>query len=116
MLAWDHLDYPLLLAGDGPEFEHLKSSCNNNAVIFLGTQAKERVYNLMTHMQFLVMPSICYEGFPLVLVEAFAHGLPVICSRLGGMAEIVEDGVTGLHFEAGNPDDLAKKVLDDLKR
>ncbi len=110
MSAWDQLDYPLLLAGDGPEFERFKNSCNNNAVTFLGAQAKEKVYNLMTHSQFLVMPSICYEGFPLVLVEAFAHGLPVICSCLGSMAEIVEDGVTGLHFEAGNPDDLSKKV------
>ncbi len=110
MSAWDHLNYPLLLAGDGPEFEGLKNSCDNNAITFLGTQSKEQVYDLMTHSQFLVMPSIWYEGFPMVLVEAFAHGLPVICSRLGGMAEIVEDGVTGLHFEAGNADDLAKKV------
>ena len=46
----------------------------------------------------------------MVLVEAFAHGLPVICSRLGGMAEIVDDGVTGHHFNASDADDLAKKV------
>ena len=46
----------------------------------------------------------------MVLVEAFAHGLPIVASRLGSMAEIVEDGVTGLHFEAGNADDLASKV------
>ncbi|HEB72214.1 MAG TPA: glycosyltransferase, partial [Nitrospirae bacterium] len=48
--------------------------------------------------------------FPMVLVEAFAYGLPVVASKLGGMAEIVEDGVTGLHFTPGDPDDLAEKV------
>ena len=46
----------------------------------------------------------------MVLVEAFSQGLPVVASRLGGMAEIVEDGIAGLHFEAGNPQDLAEKV------
>lgn len=39
-----------------------------------------------------------------------ACGLPVLASRLGSMAEIVEDGVTGLHFEAGNSADLAEKI------
>lgn len=43
----------------------------------------------------------------MVLVEAFARGLPVIASRLGSLAEIVEDGVTGLHFTAGDGADLA---------
>lgn len=64
----------------------------------------------MLNASFLVMPSEWYEGFPMVLVEAFAHGLPVIASRLGGMAEIIKDGTTGLHFEPGNPQDLAQKV------
>ena len=46
----------------------------------------------------------------MVIVEAFANGLPVIASRLGTMADVIEDGVTGLHFTAGDPDDLAAKV------
>ena len=46
----------------------------------------------------------------MVLVEAFSLGLPVVASRLGAMAEIVEDGITGLHFEAGNAKDLVHKV------
>ncbi len=43
-------------------------------------------------------------------MEAFAKGTPVIVSKLGAMAEIVDDGRTGLHFEPGNPEDLAEKV------
>jgi len=58
----------------------------------------------------LVLPSIWYENFPRTLVEAFACGLPVIASRIGALAELVEDGITGLLFETGNADDLAAKM------
>jgi glycosyltransferase involved in cell wall biosynthesis len=46
----------------------------------------------------------------MILVEAMLQGRPVIASRLGGIPEIVEDGVTGLLFDAGNTDDLAEKI------
>ncbi len=56
------------------------------------------------------MPSICFESFGLVVVEAMSYGLPVIASRIGGIPEIVEDGVTGFLFEPGNADELAEKM------
>lgn len=46
----------------------------------------------------------------MTVVEAFACGIPVICSRLGGLREIVEDGSTGLHFNPGDAEDLAVKL------
>jgi glycosyltransferase involved in cell wall biosynthesis len=46
----------------------------------------------------------------MTIVEAFASALPVIASNLGSMAELIEDGTTGLLFEPGNADDLARKV------
>lgn len=58
----------------------------------------------------LVMPSLWYENFPRTLVEAFACGLPVIASRLGAMAALIQDGKTGLLFEPGNAADLAAKT------
>ncbi len=45
-----------------------------------------------------------------MILEAFAHGLPVICSDIGGMAEKVTDGVNGLHFKAGDPGSLAATI------
>jgi glycosyltransferase involved in cell wall biosynthesis len=57
-----------------------------------------------------VLPSACYENSPLAVLEAFASGLPVIASRIGALAEIVEDGVTGLLFEPGSPDALREKM------
>ena len=46
----------------------------------------------------------------MTVVEAFACGIPVVCSRLGGLREIVEDGSTGLHFNPGDAEDLAGKL------
>jgi len=51
---------------------------------------------------------VWYENFPRVLVEAFACGLPVIASRLGALADLVEEGVTGLLFEPGDAGDLMR--------
>ena len=64
----------------------------------------------MAQARALVLPSIWYENLPRTLVEAYANGLPVIASRLGALPELVEDGVTGLLFEPGNAQDLARKM------
>ena len=59
---------------------------------------------------FLVLPSLWYEGLPTVLLQAFACGRPVLAARLGGMAEVVREGETGLLFDPGDPADLARKA------
>ncbi|OAI04482.1 glycosyltransferase [Methylomonas methanica] len=98
---------PLKIAGSGELANQLSGI---NSVEYLGFQSAEDVDALMRQAKFLVMPSEWYEGFPMVLVEAFSRGLPVLASRLGGMAEIIEDGVTGLLFEPGNAHELAEKA------
>ena len=55
----------------------------------------------------LVVPSH-REAFGLVAIESLAYGVPVICSNLGGTKEAIENEVTGLYFESGNPDSLYK--------
>jgi glycosyltransferase involved in cell wall biosynthesis len=65
---------------------------------------------LMAAVDWVVVPSIWWENAPLVIQEAFAHGRPVICSDIGGMAEKVTDGVNGLHFRAGDPQSLADVI------
>ncbi|MBN3870454.1 glycosyltransferase family 4 protein [Nostoc sp. JL33] len=105
---------PLKIVGDGPCRQKLQQQIKNtrseNFIEFLGFQDKPTVLALMQNARFLVFPSIWYEGFPLTIAEAFACGLPVVVSKLGSMVEIVEDGVTGLHFEAGNHTDIAAKI------
>jgi glycosyltransferase involved in cell wall biosynthesis len=107
--AWQGLNIPLRVIGDGPLFDEVKGR-DLSSVIFLGRKSREEVIKEMGRAKFLVMPSECYEGFPMVIAEAFAAGLPVITTRFGSMAEIVSDGVTGSLFEAGDAEDLVAKV------
>jgi glycosyltransferase involved in cell wall biosynthesis len=79
-------------------------------VEFVGMKSHREAMALLQRAKFLVIPSLCYEMFPLASVEAFASGKPVVASRLGALAEIVKDGETGLLFEAGNAADLAQKM------
>lgn len=67
---------------------------------------------LMARADWMVMPSIWWENAPLVLLEARTAGLPVICSGIGGMAEMVRHGVTGIHVPPGDPDALARAMQD----
>jgi len=65
----------------------------------------------LSEIDVLVVPSIWYENSPLTIHEAFLAGVPVITSNIGGMAELVRDEVNGLHFQVGNAEDLARKML-----
>jgi len=107
--AWSAMDDQTLLkvAGAGP-LEALVRGKNNIAA--LGRQNPDEISRLMQQAAFLVLPSEWYEGFPLVLIEAFAHGLPVLASRLGSMADIIRDGENGLLFAPGDATDLAGKA------
>jgi glycosyltransferase involved in cell wall biosynthesis len=70
---------------------------------------------LMRHFDVLVAPSH-QEPFGTVISEAMAVGTPVVATRVGGLAEVVDDGVTGVLVEPGDPDALAAAVLDVLGR
>ncbi|MBL4909525.1 MAG: glycosyltransferase family 4 protein [Alteromonadaceae bacterium] len=107
--AWKNCKLPLKVIGDGP----LKNMVEHNAIAsieFLGRKDKPQVLELVKNADLIIMPSTWYEGFPMVLVEAFACGTPALVSKLGSMEEIIIPEKTGLHFEAGNADDLAEKV------
>jgi glycosyltransferase involved in cell wall biosynthesis len=107
--SWANTLGKLKVIGDGP-LKLFVESKSSGSIEFLGRKDKSDVLDLVRNADFIVMPSTWYEGFPMVLVEAFACGTPALVSRLGSMKEIVEDGVTGLHFEAGNAQDLAEKA------
>lgn len=94
------------VAGTGPD-EHL---LQGSGVERLGALSTDAVRGEMSRAAALVLPSVWYENFPRTLVEAFGCGLPVIASRIGALAELVEDGVTGLLFNPGDSGDLASKL------
>ncbi len=101
------------IVGDGPlrkELEDSVKSGSTNNIEFTGRRNFSECMALLKDARFMVIASICYENFPMTIREAYACGKPVVASRLGAMAELVEDGKTGLLFEPGNPSDLAKKI------
>lgn len=112
--AWQNLrTVPLKIVGSGPLAEEARTAIQTHKldrVSLLGQLAHEEIFSLVKGARFLIFPSEWYEAFGCVVIEAFACGVPVIASRLGAMAEIVDDGRTGLHFTPGDPHDLAEKV------
>ncbi|WP_179997129.1 glycosyltransferase family 4 protein [Acinetobacter sp. YH16050] len=96
------------LIGDGP----LKSDFQKNEKIDLkGRLNSNQVFDEMNKHYALLLPSICLETFGMTVIEAYANGLPVIASRIGALEELVEHQVTGLLFEAGNPESLTQAML-----
>jgi len=95
--------FRILIIGEGPYFIADDSG-------FLGKLNREEVLDYMKRCKALIFPSIWYEGLPFTILEAFATGTPVIASKLGSMAEMIQDGHNGFHFEAGNADDLREKL------
>lgn len=111
--AWHHLrsSVPLLIIGEGPERAGLEKQAEGlRNVRFTGRVAREEVLAAMNRARFLLFPSDLCENFPMTLVESFACGTPVICSRIGVMQDIVRDSSMGLHFTTGDGEDLARKV------
>ena len=109
--AWRRMapERKLKIAGDGPLDSLLRASVEeSNNVEFLGYSDGNDVLTLMLQASFLIVPSECYEGFPRVIAEAFAQGLPVLGSRLGSIQELIEQRRTGMLFEPGNAESLAE--------
>jgi glycosyltransferase involved in cell wall biosynthesis len=105
-------DTPVLkIVGDGPLApEVAEAAAQLPRLEWLGHQPSERVLPLMRHALGLVCPSTCYEGFPMVIVEAYAVGLPVIASEIGSLAALISPGRTGLLSRPGDASDLAANI------
>src|SRR3954468_22151404 len=74
--AWQHLDYPLTIIGDGP-LAHLVRQAANDRIVWLGQQPRHVVERAMQSARFLALPSMGHEMFPVTVLEAYANQLPV---------------------------------------
>jgi glycosyltransferase involved in cell wall biosynthesis len=95
------------VVGTGPEEARL---AGHPRIRFLGRAGQTEVQERMSAAAYLVLPSLSFEALPRPLIEAFANGLPVIASRIGRLAEMVEPGRNGLLFEPGSARDLARRL------
>jgi glycosyltransferase involved in cell wall biosynthesis len=111
--AWRQIGngLPLQIAGDGPLAADVeKASREMEAVTWLKWLPRAEILQRMKDASVLILPSTWYEGFPMIIAEAFAVGLPVIASNLGSMSTIVDHQRTGLHFEPGRAAALVEAV------
>lgn len=100
----------LRVAGDGPLVPEVIESARKGHVEYLGPIGRSSVIDEMRRAVALVVPSVWFEAFPVVVLEAYATGTPVLASRIGSLAEIVEEGVTGVFARADDASDLADRL------
>ncbi|MFT5522765.1 MAG: glycosyltransferase involved in cell wall biosynthesis [Pirellulaceae bacterium] len=111
--AWKNSDFDLKLkfVGTGPMSDAVEKQAENDSRIeWLGQQTSDQVRQFIADATCLIFPSTWYETFGRTIIEAYSVGTPVVASRLGAMKENVFHGTTGMHFEAGDSDDLSAKV------
>lgn len=100
-------DVRFLFAGYGVAVDDMKDIDNAQ---YVGFKTGEELVSLISRAKCSVYPSEWYENCPFSVIESQMFRTPVICSRMGGIPELVKDKETGLLFEAGNADDLEEKL------
>jgi len=90
--------------------QSLHAQCRNPRVTFAGVFPNDQIGQVMSGADFVIVPSIWYENCPMIILEALHAGRPVIASNIGGMAELVQDGVNGLTFRVGDAGHLAGRI------
>lgn len=106
-------DIKLYLIGDGPQKTELKEVVRKldlNNVEFCGYQSGTKLKALLENAMFNVLPSEVYENCPMSVLELMAMGKPTLGARIGGIPELIEDGIDGSLFESGNVDDLVENL------
>ena len=104
----------LLCMGLLVEYGWCKSFIRENDVNIemRGFVPNNEALKIIANSKAIVLPTQCYEGFPMSIVEAFSVGTPVICSDLGNAGSVVEEGITGYKFTA----DLVDEIIQAVKR
>jgi glycosyltransferase involved in cell wall biosynthesis len=109
----------LVLAGTGPQEAELQRQVREmelmQEVHFSGAFDQDDLADILCEADIVVLPSLV-EGMPLVLIEAMAYGRPVVATAVGGIPELVHDGITGRLVQPNDPEDLAtalSELIDD---
>ncbi len=97
--------------GNYSYYDDLTEQSLGDTVLFRGPFERENIAEALRDQDIMVLPSLCPESFSLAIREANCLGLPVIASRIGAIPEAVEDGASGLLFEPGDREGLARCML-----
>ena len=104
------LDYNLKVIGGGPLLDLYKKKYRHNHIQFLGQMKPEQLYPLVQKARLLVVPSVWYENNPFSIIEALSLGTPVLGARIGGIPELIDEGINGSLFTPGDIDELTDKI------
>ncbi|MDP3790408.1 MAG: glycosyltransferase family 4 protein [Candidatus Omnitrophota bacterium] len=99
----------LRIAGDGPLRGKVEAS-DNRMVDYLGFVTGAKKAELIRDAEFIIIPSVCYENFPVVIKEAAMLKIPAAVSNIGGLPELVKDRITGILFKPNDAVDLKDKI------
>ena len=102
-------EIPFVIAGGGP-LEELCRTCDLPNVRFVGFKTGRELQELVAAARFTLHLSLWYENCPLALLESQSLGTPVLCNRIGGMPELVEEGKTGILNDTFTPEAYAEKI------
>ena len=110
-------DYILKITGqisdseeDQAIWQFIKDNKLEDKIVFTGFKHGKDLESLISRATCIVCPAIWYENMPNTVIEAYAYGKPVVASRVGSLAEIVEDGKTGMLFELKNSVEFSNKL------
>ena len=99
----------LKIVGTGALQDELKKYIRDHDIVnieMIGHQSGETLQRLIRNAYFVVVPSEWYENNPMTIIESYCLGVPVIGSQIGGIPEIIDEGITGFTFEMGNENEL----------
>ncbi len=120
ILADKGVDFRLTMAGDGPRAVQLTRLARKlgiaDRVLFPGFVQYDAVSELISSSDMLIMPSVVHssgdrDGIPTVIMECLMHRVPVIATDVSGIAEVIEDGVTGFLIPEKDPEAIAHAVI-----
>ena len=113
MKVWNNLEIPFVVMGGGPLETDLKKWADKNPnVYYMGYTEHEKCLNIVKRSEFVVFPSIWYEGCSMVEIEAMSLGKGVIATDLGFSKEAIIDGYNGYKFPLGDVSEFKKKICE----
>lgn len=110
--AFAHIPFSLSIYGSGPQQEIVERYAKHHDHIhFFGHQPPEVLSTALSESEALIVPSVCFEGMPLTIIEAYAHGTPVLASSIGILNKMVLPLYTGMHFDPSNEINITLAVV-----
>jgi glycosyltransferase involved in cell wall biosynthesis len=107
---WGEAAPRLVIVGDGPLRQSLESMARGLPIVFAGHVDSSVVASYVAAARLVIVPSVWYETFGLIVIEAFAVGTPVAVSDIGPLPSLVKSGTTGIKFSPGNAASMFQSI------